>query len=131
MGTTFTSLKELRVGKFVIIDGEPCKVVDVSSSAPGKHGSAKIRVVGVGIFDNQKRMLYGPASDDAEVPILERKRGQILSFDGTSVQVMDLESYETFDLAVPEDMRKDVEAGKEIDYFECMGRKLLTKISNK
>lgn len=131
MGTTFTSLKELRVGKFVIIDGEPCKVVDLSSSAPGKHGSAKMRIVGVGIFDNQKRMLYGPASDDAEVPILERKRGQILSFDGTSVQVMDLESYETFDLAVPEDMRKDVEAGKEIDYFECMGRKLLTKISNK
>lgn len=131
MGTTFTSLKELRVGKFVIIDGEPCKVVDISSSAPGKHGSAKMRIVGVGIFDNQKRMLYGPASDDAEVPILERKRGQILSFDGTSVQVMDTESYETFDLAVPEEMRKDVEAGKEIDYFECMGRKLLTKISSK
>jgi translation initiation factor 5A len=131
MGTTFTSLKEMRPGKFVIIDGEPCKVVDVSSSAPGKHGSAKMRVVGVGIFDNQKRMLYGPAHDDVEVPILERKRGQILSFDGTSVQVMDMESYETFDLAVPEDMRKDVEAGKEIDYFECMGRKLLTKISNK
>ena len=129
MGTTFTSLKEMRPGKFVIIDGEPCKVVDVSSSAPGKHGSAKMRIVGVGIFDNQKRMLYGPAHDDAEVPILERKKGQILSFDGTSVQVMDTVSYETFDLAVPEDMRGDVEAGKEIDYFECMGRKLLTKIS--
>jgi translation initiation factor 5A len=131
MGTTFTSLKELRVGKFVIIDGEPCKVVDLSSSAPGKHGSAKMRIVGVGIFDNQKRMLYGPASDDAEVPILERKRGQILSYDGTSIQIMDTESYETFDLAVPEDMRGEVDSGKEIEYFECMGRKLLTKISNK
>lgn len=129
MGTTFTSLKELRPGKFVIIDGEPCKVMDVSSSAPGKHGSAKMRIVGVGIFDNQKRMLFGPAGDDAEVPILLRRKGQILSFDGTSVQIMDMESYETFDLAVPEDMRGEVESGKEIDYFECMGRKMLTKIS--
>jgi len=131
MGTTFTSLKELKPGKFVIIDGEPCKVMDVSSSAPGKHGSAKMRIVGVGIFDNQKRMLYGPASDDAEVPILERKKGQILSYDGTSIQIMDTVSYETFDLAVPEDMRGDIESGKEIDYFECMGRKMLTRISSK
>jgi len=74
-------------------------------------------------------MLYGPSSDDAEVPILQRKKGQILSFDGNSIQIMDMESYETFDLAVPEDMRGDVESGKEIDYFECMGRKLLTRIS--
>lgn len=129
MGTTFTSLKEIKPGKFIIIDGEPCKVVDVSSSAPGKHGSAKMRIVGVGIFDNQKRMLFRPASDDAEVPILVRRKGQILSFDGTSVQIMDMESYETFDLAVPEDMRNEVESGKELDYFECMGRKMLTRIS--
>jgi translation initiation factor 5A len=76
-------------------------------------------------------MLYGPASDDAEVPILERKKGQILSYDGTSIQIMDTVSYENFDLAVPEDMRGDIESGKEIDYFECMGRKMLTRISNK
>lgn len=129
MSTTFASMKELKPGKYVMIDGEPCKVVEVSSSSPGKHGSAKMRVVGIGIFDSQKRTLFGPSSEDVEVPIIERKRGQIISVSGDTAQVMDTASYETFDIAIPSDLSSEAEPGKEVDYIETMGRKILTRVA--
>ena len=101
MSTTFVSMKDLKPGKYVMIDGEPCKVVEVSTSAPGKHGSAKVRVVAIGLFDSQKRTLMKPSSEDVEAPIIERKRGQILSVSGNSAQVMDTTTYETFDISIP------------------------------
>ncbi len=128
MSTTFISMKELRPGKYVMIDGEPCKVVETSTSAPGKHGSAKMRVVGVGIFDGQKRTLFGSTGDDVEAPVIERKRGQIISVSGDSVQIMDATTYETFDLNVPDDLKGEVEAGREVEYIEAVGRKMLTRV---
>lgn len=128
MSTAFSSMKELKPGKYVMIDGEPCKVVEVSSSSPGKHGSAKMRVVGIGVFDSQKRTLFGPASEDVEVPIIERKRGQVISVSGDSAQVMDTATYETFDIALPSDLRGEIEPGKEVDYMETMGRRILTRV---
>ncbi len=128
MSTTFISMKELKPGKYVMIDGEPCKVVEVSTSAPGKHGSAKMRVVGIGIFDNQKRSLFGSTGDDVEAPIIERKRGQVISVSGDSAQIMDATTYETFDIAIPEDLKGQVDAGLEVEYIEAVGRKLLTRV---
>lgn len=128
MSTTFASMKDLKPGKYVMIDGEPCKVVEAESSKPGKHGSAKMRVVGIGIFDSQKRALFGSVDDDVEVPVIERKRGQVITVSGNSAQIMDTSTYETFDIAIPEDMLNEVEPGKEVDYLEALGRKILTRI---
>lgn len=129
MSTTFGSMKELREGKYVMIDGEPCRVVETSSSAPGKHGSAKMRVVAIGIFDSQKRALFGPADQDVEIPIIERKRGQILSVSGDTAQIMDMTTYESFEISIPEDMKGDVQAGKEVDYMEWNARRMLTRVN--
>ncbi|MGC8923870.1 MAG: translation initiation factor IF-5A [Candidatus Micrarchaeia archaeon] len=128
MSTTFSTMKELKPGKYVMIDGEPCKVVEVESSKPGKHGSAKMRVVGIGIFDSQKRTLFGSVDDDVEVPVIERKRGQVITVSGSSAQIMDTSTYESFDIAIPEDMLSEVEPGKEVDYLEALGRRILTRV---
>ncbi|MEW6329638.1 MAG: translation initiation factor IF-5A, partial [Candidatus Micrarchaeota archaeon] len=57
----FASAKELKVGKYVLIDGVPCRVVGIESSAPGKHGAAKMRVTAIGVFDGSKRTLLKPS----------------------------------------------------------------------
>ncbi|MGB9635374.1 MAG: translation initiation factor IF-5A, partial [Candidatus Micrarchaeia archaeon] len=98
------------------------------SSKPGKHGSAKMRVVGIGIFDSQKRTLFGSVDDDVEVPVIERKRGQVITVSGSSAQIMDTSTYESFDIAIPEDMLSEVEPGKEVDYLEALGRRILTRV---
>ena len=48
-------VRELKVGRYVLIDEEPCKIQSISTSKPGKHGEAKARIEAVGIFDEQKR----------------------------------------------------------------------------
>ena len=64
---------------------------------------------------------------DCEVPIVERKRAQVISVAGDSAQLMDLESYETFEVSVDEEMRSQLEAGKEIQYMQVMGRRTIER----
>ena len=124
----FASMGDLKIGKYVIIDDAACRVVSIDKSKPGKHGAAKMNVVAIGLFDDVKRTLMKPSDADVEIPIIERKRAQIVTVSGTSAQLMDLQSYETFEVEVPEDMRSEVEAGKELEYMEAMGKKLLTRV---
>ena len=46
---------ELRVGGYMMIEGEPCRIVDIAKSKPGKHGSAKARIVAIGVFGNSEK----------------------------------------------------------------------------
>src|SRR3989344_5905427 len=57
----YGSMKDLKVGKYVLIDDEPCRVVGVESSAPGKHGAAKMRVSAMSIFSGNRKTLMKPS----------------------------------------------------------------------
>jgi len=125
----FASMGDLRIGKFVIIEDEPCKVMGIQKSKPGKHGAAKMRVDAIGLFDGVKRSLLKPSDADVEIPVIARKRAQVVSVSDNSAQLMDIESFETFEVTMPEDMKGEIEVGKEIQYMEAMGKRLLTKIT--
>ena len=62
----------------------------------------------VGIFDGQKRSLVKPVDTKVEVPILDKRIGQILAIMGDQVQIMDLESYETFELPIPAEFEDEI-----------------------
>ncbi len=124
----FGSMKDLKVGKYVIIDEEPCRVVGVESSSPGKHGAAKMRVTAISIFTGNKKTLMKPGDADCEVPIIERKTGQVVSIVENTAQIMDTESFEMFEMPVPEEMKADAAAGKEVEYILAMGRRIINRI---
>ncbi len=124
----FGQMGDLKVGKYVIADEHPCRVVSIDKSKPGKHGAAKMNVVCISLLDESKHTLLKPSDGDVEIPIVKRSRAQIVSAGQGSAQLMDLESYETFEVSVPEDMQADVEAGKEIQYLDVMGRRLLGRV---
>jgi translation initiation factor 5A len=115
-------VRELKEGRYVIIDDEPCIIKGISHSKPGKHGSAKARVDAIGIFDNQKRSTVSPVTAKVYVPTVERKTGQVLSIGDTSVQLMDMDSYSTIDVPLTEDQKPRLEEGKEVPYLSVMGR---------
>lgn len=117
-----TEIKTLKEGKFVIIDDEPCTIVSVQHSKPGKHGAAKARIDAIGLFDGQKRSIVNPVDAKVYVPIVERKTAQVLSIAGTTAQLMDTSSYQTFELAIPDDLREKVKQGEEISYISSMGK---------
>jgi len=124
----FATAKELKVGKYVLIDDVPCRVVGVESSRPGKHGSAKMRITAVGIFESQKKTLLTPGDADVEVPIIERKSVQILSVSGKTAQVMDSQSYEMYEMEIPDELVSEAVAGKEVEVLEAMGKRRMERI---
>ncbi|MCD6496537.1 MAG: translation initiation factor IF-5A [Candidatus Aenigmarchaeota archaeon] len=128
MATKTSTIKGLKIGHYVIIDDEPCRVVSISLSKPGKHGSTKARLDAVGIFDSKKRSLLKPADAAVQVPIIEKKKAQVISVSGDFVQLMDMEEYNTFDANVPAEMKGKIEPGAEIGYWK-IGQRVLLKES--
>lgn len=126
MSTTQAEVRQLREGRYVVIDDEPCKIKSISTSKPGKHGSAKAKVQGYSIFDGRRHNFSAPVTDRVRVPIIDKRQAQVVSVEGDIVQLMDLESYDTFELQVPDEHREDIEPGTEIDYLETMGRRKIT-----
>lgn len=125
MSTTKTAIKNLKPGKYCIIDGEPCRVLDITHSASGKHGAAKARVEAVGVFDEKKRNIVKPADAELDVPIIDKRTGQVIAITGDMAQIMDMETYETFESKIPEELKDKITQGCEIQYWELMGKKML------
>ena len=123
-------LGSLKEGHNIIIDGEPCRIVEIEKSKPGKHGSAKVRLVAIGRFDEVKRTYVGPADTRVEVPIVEKKSGQIVSTSSDSVSVMDNQSLEIVEIPMPKDenLRNKIEPGVSVEYWTIMGRHMIVNV---
>ena len=123
-------LGSVKTGSYIVIDGEPCRIVDYDKSKPGKHGSAKARVVGVGIFDNVKRSIVSPVSSTIEIPLIEKRSAQIISLSPTTMQIMDLENYEINDIDLPEDeeIKNKLGAGKEVEFWRVLGKQKVVRV---
>ncbi len=124
----YISMKDLKPGRFVMIDGVPCKVVEVDVSAPGKHGSAKMRVTAIGIFDGQKKTLLKPSSADAEAPVINKLKAQVVSVTGSTAQLMDLDTYETYELPIPDDFKNSIKPACEVEVLETMNKKAIIRV---
>lgn len=128
MAGTLATIKTLKSGKYIVIDNEPCTVSGLVKSKPGKHGSAKVRLEAVGIFDGKKRFILKPADTTVEVPIIEKRNAQVVSVSGTTVQLMDLEDYSMFDANIPDEFKGKLDSGKEIIYWRWKGRILIKQL---
>jgi len=118
------SVGSLREGRYIILDGEPCHIVGITKSKPGKHGGAKARIVAIGIFDGAKRSFVKPVDANVEVPLINKGSGQVFSVSSSGVQIMDLETYEYLDAPFPEDedLKAKLVSGVEIEYWQILGR---------
>ncbi|MFB6135473.1 MAG: translation initiation factor IF-5A [Halobacteriaceae archaeon] len=121
MATEQKQVRELQEGNYVMIEDAPCKITSYSTAKPGKHGSAKARIDARGVFDDKKRSLSQPVDAKIYVPIIDRKQGQVVNVEGDDAQVMDLDTYETFTMRIPED--QDFSPDDEIEYLEFEGQR--------
>ena len=115
---------DLKIGHYIVIDGEPCKIVEYEKSKPGKHGAAKARIVAISVTTGSKKTAINPVDARVEVPIIEKRTGQVLAFVGNNVQIMDMESYQTFETPIPEDedIKAKLAAGVEVEYWQMLGK---------
>ncbi len=118
----------LQKGNYIIIDGAACVVVSTQTSRPGKHGHAKVRLTAVGMIDGKKREVVMPGHDEVEVPVIGKKNAQVLSVSGNTANVMDMETYETYDLIIPDDMVDQVVTGCVVLYWEILNDKVIKQV---
>lgn len=120
-------VRELKENRYIIIDGEPCKIVSITTSKPGKHGEAKARIEAIGVFDNQKRSVIYPVKHKVQVPMIDKRSAQVIAVMGNKAQLMDLETYETFEMDIPEELKDKIKEGAEIQYLQAMGKRKITR----
>ncbi len=69
-----------------------------------------------------------PGHDKVEAPIIGKKNAQVLSVSGKTANVMDMETYETFDIEIPDELKNDVHEGVEVLYWSIMGTNVIKQV---
>ena len=126
----YATLGELKKGSYIVIDGEPCRIVEITKAKTGKHGSAKAHVVAISVFTGQKKTLVAPVDTRVQVPVIEKRLGQVLADMGDTLQIMDLETYDTFEIEKPDDpqLLAKLEPGVNVEYWLIMGRPKIMRV---
>jgi len=126
-------LGSVKVGGYIIIDGEPCRVVSQDHFKPGKHGSAKVRLVAISILTGSKKSYVAPAESRVDIPMIDKRSGQVTSIMDGTVQIMDLATFEVLETPkpTPEEMAElggGLAAGTEVEYWSMMGRNKIMRV---
>ena len=130
MSTKPISVSSLKTGRYVVIDGAACVVKSIQTSRPGKHGHAKSRIEAVGIVDGVKRIIIKPGHDTMESPIIEKETAQVLSIAGDKANVMDMKTYETFDLKIPNELKAKIKEGSQVVYWIILNEKTMQQVKS-
>ncbi|MEM4837264.1 MAG: translation initiation factor IF-5A, partial [Desulfurococcaceae archaeon] len=102
-----------------------CRIVEITKAKTGKHGSAKAHVIAVSLITGSKKTIIAPTDQQVEVPVIEKKVGQIINIREDTVQIMDMETYEVFEVKkdfVDEKVRDKISTGSEVEYWLVMGQ---------
>jgi translation initiation factor 5A len=123
---------ELKEGSYAIINDEPSQIVQIQKSKPGKHGSAKFRCTAISLFDGRKQSFVSSVDGTVQVPIVDKRSGQIVSMGPSSYQLMDMETYDIRDVALPtdEEIKAKLAAGKEVEYWIIMDRVKIHRVKS-
>jgi len=122
--------KSLKPGAYMLIDDEPCRVVSMDKSKPGKHGAAKANIIAVGFFDNRKRNVIMPADRMVDVPVIDKRSATVIAEMGENYSLMDSESFETYDIPKPTDQEilSQIELNCSVEVWFLMGRRIITRV---
>ena len=118
---------EARSGSAIMVDGIPCIVKNNDISKTGKHGHSKCRIEAISILDGKKKVFVCGGHDRLEVPMINKKRAQLLSISEDKASVMDLESYETLEMVIPEELKEGLNDGDQVEYWDVEGSKIIKK----
>lgn len=131
MSTKTVSAGDIKEGSYIMIDNVPCRVVEVEKSKTGKHGSAKARIVGIGVLDGVKRTIVVPTDAAVEVPVIEKFTAQVISVTGDNIQLMDLRNYQTFEIPsnyVEDEAKGKLESGVQVEVWDIAGYRKIMRV---
>ncbi len=130
MGIKKSDARSMKPGSYIMVDEEPCKVMSMDKSKPGKHGAAKARIVAVGFFDGRKRDVIMPADRMVDVPVIDKRSATVIADLGENYQLMDTETFETYELPKPKDQETldSIKLNSEVEIWEMVGRRAIVRV---
>lgn len=120
---------EAKPGSTVMIEGETYTIRSNDISKSGKHGASKCRIEAINIISGNKKVMACPGAERFEVPMIEKKKAQVLSVSDTTASVMDLESYETLEMPFLPELKENLAAEKQVEYWDIEGKKVIMRVS--
>jgi|TARA_B110000977_G_scaffold191549_1_gene263807 translation initiation factor 5A len=120
-----TESQRLKNGSLVMIKGFPCKVTEVSTAKPGKHGSAKVILKGRDIFTAKVYECTYHSGDMVDAPIVARNEYTLLNIDDETLELLDSHGEMKCDVNLPVkehllDVKKEIIAIFEEGKKECL-----------
>merc|ERR1712212_518220 len=93
----------LRKNGFVVMKGRPCKIVEMSTSKTGKHGHAKVHLVGIDLYNGKKYEDICPSTHNMDVPFVKRLDFQLVDISADNfLSLMDDGGDVREDIKIPE-----------------------------
>ena len=118
---------EARPGVAIMVDGVPCLTKSNDISKTGKHGHAKCRIEAISVIDGKKKVFVAGGHDRLDCPLIEKSRGQLLSIAENKATVMDMTSFETIELVIPEELKEELKEGDQVEYWIVEGSKIIKR----
>ena len=78
------------------------------------------------MISGQKKILAVPGHERFEVPMVDKRKGQVLSI-GDNISIMDLESFETIEMNCPEEIKSQLEESSTVEYWDIEGKKIVKR----
>jgi len=120
---------DAKPGSYIMVNNEECVVKSQDISKTGKHGASKARIEAIGVFDGKKRVIAVPGHERFEVPMINKLKGQVISIQDNKASLMDLESFETFDVSVDDEIKAELHEGDNVEYWESNGKRIIKRKS--
>lgn len=129
----------MKKGEYLVVNGNPCKVIEITISKTGKHGSAKASITCVDIFTGKKCEEQAPSTANVEAPFIKTKNYSVMDIaaDG-GLSLLDEENEQREDLSLPpneelaQQIRDGFEAGKDVTVVvtSAMGKEQILSIKS-
>ena len=127
MGNKIVDASSMKLGGYMIIDGEAYTIKSLDISKTGKHGHAKVRLEAISILGGKKKVMVVPGHERFEVPMIEKRKAQVLSIMEEKASLMDAENFESFELNIPEELKNDIKEGITVEYWDVEGQKMIKR----
>ncbi|MDP2926398.1 MAG: translation initiation factor IF-5A [Nanoarchaeota archaeon] len=127
MALRLINAAQAKTGTSIIFEGVSCIVKSNDISKTGKHGHAKCRIEAISVIDDKKKVFVVGGHERMEVPMIEKHRAQMLNLAGSNVSIMDLESFETLEIPISEELKSEVKEGDQLEYWIVEGVKVLKR----
>lgn len=128
MALKLINATEAKSGTTIMIEGDAFTVRSIDISKSGKHGASKCRIEAIGVFSGKKKIIAVPGSERFEVPMIEKRKAQVLSVSDGKASVMDLENFETIDMTYSEEVAGSIEPDKQVEYWDVEGQKSIMRV---